>query len=111
RVTRRRERGGKVAEALANCGRDAREQQRRRHVASDLLVAPHFRPFIAHEEEYAVAPHRASQVAAVLVPSQRRLWQASGVREEAVRIQFLVAEELEQRAVELIGAGLGGQVE
>ena len=81
--------------------------RRGRHVVVEdqaLLLA---HALVAGEEEGPLAQDRAAQGGAELLPLQfLRL-----AREEVARVEGVVAHEVEQRAVELVGARLGGRVQ
>ena len=67
--------------------------------------------FVVEKEEQLIAPDGAAEIASELVPAQRRFGVAGLIGEEIVRIEFVVAEVLEQRAVKLVRTGLGGDIE
>ncbi len=76
-----------------------------------LAVALDLRAFVIEEEEQTVAHDGTAEVAAVLIPPQRRARQAGFVGEEIIGIELVIAEELEERAVKCVGAGACGDVE
>ena len=78
---------------------------RHRVVEDQALLLAH--ALVAGEEERALAHDRAAERGAELLPLQ--LLGLAG--EEVARVEGVVAHEVEQRAVELVGAGLGGGVE
>ena len=79
----------------------ARIAARRHRVVEDQALAL-AHAFVAGEEERALAHERTAERAAELLPLQL----LGLAREEVARIEGIVAHEVEQRAVELIGARL-----
>ena len=108
---RRIVRGDENAARIQGLREVARALQSRGHgEGAGIAVAPP-RPFVAEEEECLVVPHGPAHGAAEDVVPQGRLdlVRSRYGREEIGRVHFLVAEILEQTAVELVGARLGGR--
>ena len=64
-------------------------------------------PLLPAEEEELVALDGAAEAVAEVVVAKRR----THGREEVARVQFVVAQELEGRAVEIVAAGFGDDVD
>ena len=67
--------------------------------------------FVVKEEERVISLDRASQCAAELILLIRRLGLTGGVEKEIVGVQYLVAEELPDISVKLVGSGFDGGVD
>ena len=78
-----------------------------RHRVVEHQALPLAHALVAGEEERAAAHDRAAQRRAELLALQL----LGLAREEVARIEGVVAHEVEEGAVELVGAGLGGGVE
>src|SRR5713226_8626602 len=68
-------------------------------------------PVVIEEKEVLVLDQRSAECAAKLVHMEGLAWNAARVVDPSVGVQVAVAEDLEGRTVELIGAGLGYHVD
>src|SRR5262249_3606915 len=92
------------ARAVADIGEIARALCVSGDAIRVRLALAEFEAFVAEEEKSLVLPHRASDVPAVLILCESRARNAGLVVEERVAIEHLIAQELVQAAVEIIGA-------
>ncbi len=72
---------------------------------------PVLESFPGEQEERLVLDHRSADVRAVLVLNEGRPRDAGAVAEEVVGVERPVAQEFVEIAVDLVGTGLGGQVD
>src|SRR5205085_941344 len=98
---------------------------RRRHLAAQYSAAPLRPPFLRPPEEETVLPvpevlpalaearqdDGPAEVPSVVVVAQRLLRLPRLVQEDIGRVQSVVPEELEERAVELVAAAFGDEVD
>src|SRR5256714_4022819 len=84
----------------------ARVGHARRRVQADALALA----FVGDEEEGLVLMNRPSDASAELVVAEGGLRVGHGV-EEVARVELVVSYELEERAVEVVRAGLGDEVD
>src|SRR5215469_6540267 len=66
--------------------------------AREAIALPRF--LIRSEEEQLVFPHRATEAESELVLLQHRFWKSGSLHKKVVRVEDVVANELEQCTVE-----------
>jgi hypothetical protein len=87
------------------------QERGRGDIAGHLARAPNLRAFVVEEKERPVTAYGSAEIAAELVPAQRRAGQARAVGKETVGVELVIAEEVKQGPVKLIGSAPGGHVE
>ncbi len=109
-VARERLAGQRVVDGAVDLGEVALAHLRRGHGREVGLAGPDAQALVVGEEERLVLDDRPAEGGAELVLREVRLRAAGLVQEEVVRIEAIVAQELEHAAVEVVRARLDLQV-